>query len=335
MHSQLDVTACLRLDDDAVVESLSRCLTPKLDQLRGKKIVFSREDRKLTPFDGWGLGNSSSDAITTVRPIKESMVVAAVDSSCVKLAETEEGNLYAVKCGIATAYAGRALMHFRMGPVLFYLSESTARESEMEEKLARAVLIDDDLAKRLIRVRAERALQNELAGHFVNSIILVDGSLRSSLFEDKRCNLTRISERCLLRKNTIIGISKGTKLKALERVAAPLLKIPQPAYIQVGVIVKSLIRNSIGSNLMVRLDSNAPVLRADVLGGGDYESLGRLLGNDPVADGYPETLRLAHHISTFTATEMTCLRGHVLNNYQVTELAAGDVRRTLLGSISV
>ena len=59
------------------------------------------------------------------------------------------------------------------------------------------------------------------------------------------------------------------------------------------------------------------------------------MGNDAVSSGYPETLRLAHHISTFTGTELTCLRSHVLNNYDVTELAADDIRRTLLGSISV
>jgi hypothetical protein len=54
-----------------------------------------------------------------------------------------------------------------------------------------------------------------------------------------------------------------------------------------------------------------------------------------VARGYPETLRLAHHISTFTSTEVTCLRSHILNNYDVMELAADDIRRSLLGSIPV
>lgn len=110
--------------------------------------------------------------------------------------------------------------------------------------------------------------------------------------------------------------------------------MPGPAYIEVDMIIKSLIRNTVGSNLMVRLGKSSPVLRADVIGDRG-ESLGRLLGNDPVAGGYPETLRLAHYISTFSGTEMTCLRSHVLNNYDVTELAADDIRRTLLGSISV
>jgi hypothetical protein len=46
-------------------------------------------------------------------------------------------------------------------------------------------------------------------------------------------------------------------------------------------------------------------------------------------------LRLAHHVSTFTYTEISCLRGHVLSNYDVIELASEDIRKTLLGSITV
>ncbi|HKU50384.1 MAG TPA: DNA double-strand break repair nuclease NurA [Nitrososphaera sp.] len=326
----------LSLGDLGVIESVSKCLAPKLDELRGRRIIFSRDDKKLVPHDGWGLkAGQYCGTVTTFRPISENRIVAAVDSSCTKLAETEEGSLYAVKCGIATAIGGRALMHFRIGPFLFYLSESSVRDSELDDRLAKAVLLDDDMAKRLVRVRTERAVQDELAGHLVGSTILVDGSLRASVFEDSQRSIKKISEECVLRRNTLVGISKATRFKPLERASGPLLKVPGPAYIDVDVIVKSLVRNSAGTNLLVRLDGAGPVLRADVVGGSAGESLGRLIGNDPISSGYPETLRLAHHISTFTGTEITCLRSHVLNNYDVTELAADDIRRTLLGSISV
>jgi hypothetical protein len=219
---------------------------------------------------------------------------------------------------------------------LFYLSEKTVHESELEERLSRLVLLDDDLAKRLIRVRVERAVQKEIASNFTNSIILVDGSLKASIFEERDCRISKISESSVLRKNMLVGISKSTKLRALDRASAPLTKVPGPAYIEVEDIIKSLIRNAIGSNLMVKLEkgTSSPILRADIVGD-VRQSLGMLLGNDVVAGGYPETLRLAHHISTFTSTEVTCLRSHILNNYDVTELAAEDIRRTLLGSIPV
>jgi hypothetical protein len=263
------------------------------------------------------------------------MMVAAVDSSCIKVAETEEGSLYAVKCGIATAMSGHALMHFRIGPILFYISESSVRASDLDDKLSKAVLLDDDMAKRLVRVRSERAVQTELASHLVGSTILVDGSLRASVFEDRHHNIRRIAEESVLRKNSVIGLSKSTRFRPLERAGAPLLKVPGPAFIDVDVLVKSLIRNSAGVSAMVRLDCSGPVLRADVIGESKTESLGMLVGNDAISNGYPETLRLAHHISTFTGTEVTCVRSHVLNNYEVTELAADDIRKSLLGSISV
>ena len=316
MATQLNphFNASLSLSDLRIVESVSKCFAAGLDELKGKKIVFNCDDKKMIPVEGWGLRSNpfKASSVTTIHPIHEDALVAAIDSSSFKLAETEEGSLYGIKCGIAMAYAGRALMHFKIGPVLFYLSENSIRESELDERLSRLVLMDDDFAKRLVRVRTERAVQKELASHFTSSIILIDGSLKASVF----------------------GISKATKLKVLDRAAAPLTKVPGPAYIDVDTIIKSMIRNTVGNNSMVKLDKNGPVLRADIVGDRS-ESLGMLLGNDPVAGGYPETLRLAHHISTFSSTEITCLRSHVLNRYDVTELAADDIRSMLLGSISV
>jgi hypothetical protein len=337
MRTQLDQPfSSLSLGDMGVVESVSGCIVPKLDELRGRKIIFSRDDKKLVPRDGWGLkSNPFCCPVTTFRPRHEKTLVAAIDSSCVKMAETEDGSLYAVKCGIATAIDGHALMHFKIGPVLFYLTGSSVKESDLDDRLAKSVLLDDEIAKRLLRVRTERAVQKELTSHLVSSMILVDGSLRGSVFEDRQRSIKKISEDCILRKNTMIGISKATRFRPLERAAAPLLKVPGPAYVDVEMIVKSLVRNSAGSNVMARLDGAGPALRADIIGAGNSECLGRLVGNDAISSGYPETLRLAHHISTFTGTEITCLRSHVLNSYEVIELAADDIRRTLLGSISV
>jgi hypothetical protein len=104
----------------------------------------------------------------------------------------------------------------------------------------------------------------------------------------------------------------------------------------IEMIIQSLSRSTIGNNLLVKLgNNNSPVLRADIVcPAGDIDnSIGKLLTNDSMAGGYPETLRLAHHVSTFSNTEIACLRGHLLSNYDVTELPSEDIRKTLLGSI--
>jgi hypothetical protein len=134
----------------------------------------------------------------------------------------------------------------------------------------------------------------------------------------------------------LLGISKNTSFKPLDKVSAPLTKINEAAYIDIDVIIQSLSRSTIGNNLLVKLGNNdCPILRADIIcPKGDIDnSIGKLLANDSMDGGYPETLRLAHHVSTFTNTEISCLRGHLLSNYNMTELQPEDIRKTLLGSI--
>jgi hypothetical protein len=319
-----------------LAKSVGICLGSRLERLQGKKVIFSDEERSIVPIDGWGTRSNPycATTITTMAPLMENTIIASVDSSSIQVAETEEGALYGVKCGIALAFGGHSLMHFKIGPILFYLTEEAAKDSKLDSRLAKLVLLDGDYAKRLLRVRVERAVQTELSAHLVGSVLLVDGSLRSSIFEDQDNSMAKIAENCTLYRNKLVGISKSTKFKILDRISAPLAKVPSPAFIEVGIVIKSLVRNSIGSNLLVKFERSSPVLRADVVGNCE-ESLGRILGNDSVARGYPETLRLAHHISTFTATEVTCLKSHILTKYDVTELATEDIRRTLLSSISV
>lgn len=133
-----------------------------------------------------------------------------------------------------------------------------------------------------------------------------------------------------------MGISKSTSFKLLDKISAPLTKINEAAYTDIYVIIKSLSRNTLGTNLLAKFGSNdSPILRTDIIcpKGNIDNSIGKLLTNDSMAGGYPETLRLAHHVSTFSNTEISCLRGHLLSNYDVTELPSEDIRRTLLGSI--
>ena len=71
-------------------------------------------------------------------------------------------------------------------------------------------------------MRVERAVQKGIASHFTNSIILVDGSLKASIFEERDHSIRKISESSVLRKNMLVGISKSTRLKALDRAAGSI-----------------------------------------------------------------------------------------------------------------
>lgn len=322
-------------------QSLGHCLSSHLQELlKGKKIIFNSEDKNLIPVDGWGIRNIPycTTPLTTIQPRMDNTTICAVDSSTIQLAETEDGTLYGVKSGVVLSIGAQASIHFKIGPILFYLSEETIGHSQLDHRLAKLILIDSDFAKRLIRIRVERVIQMELSNNFSKSVILIDGSLKSSLFEEKDQSIKNVAENCILKQNSMIGISKSSKLRIIDRVCTPLTKIQGPAYMDVNLIIKSLVRNTVGDNLIAKFGNhNSPTLRVDVVSSNSDkdEALGKLLGNDSIACGYPETLRLAHHVSTFSSTEISCLRGHVLSNYDVTELASKDIRKTLLGSISV
>jgi hypothetical protein len=321
--------------------SVSQCLSSEFSSFLCKKqIIFSNGEKRLAPINGWSSSSKHPyTTITTIHPLQENTTILAIDSSSIQIAETDEGILYAVKSGITTAFRGQTQTHFKIGPMLFYLSEDTLKHSELDHRIAKLVLFDSESAKRLIRVRVERAIQLELSRRFSSAILLVDGSLRSSVFENREQTLKKVVENCSLYKNAIVGISKSTKLRILDKISLPLTKIKGPCYMDIELIIKSLIRNTVGDSLLVKFGNSytSPILRADIatVGGDRDRSLGRVLGNDSIARGYPETLQLAHHISTFTSTEISCLKSHVLNNYDVTELASEDIRKKLLGSIPI
>ena len=308
--------------------------------LNGKKIVFSCYEKNHVPLGGWGIrcNPGCERTIKPIRPVNEAALSSPQSiPGSIRIAETEDGSLYAIKSGIAFAINGHAIMHFKIGPVLVYLNKETIRTSELDHRLAKLVLFDGESARRLIRLRVERAIQIKLSSHFIKSIIVVDGALKSSPFENKNQSITTVAENCSVRKNVLLGISKSTSFKLLlDRVSAPLTNINEAAYMDIEMIIQSLSRSTIGNNLLVKLgNNNSPILRADIVcPEGDIDnSIGKLLTNDSMGRGYPETLSLAHHVSTFSNTEIACLRGHLLSNYDVTDLPSEDIRQTLLGSI--
>jgi hypothetical protein len=311
-------------------KAINAVLEPKLDALVGKQVLFSSDEKEYSPMEGWEPKNHFPN-INTIKVIDEPTTVAAIDSSSMFIGETAEGMIYSAKCGLALACKGKPVMHFKIGPMLFYINDDIVSSSTIDEKLWKFVLFDTATAKRMIRVRIERIMQNEMCRLLTNAIILVDGSLKRSVFEDEQNTFNSILRNCEANENQLVGISKTTRLKVLDQLAPSLMRNGDTCYIDVSSIVKSLVSNVIGTPLLAKLGNDGLVLRIDVLND-PSESLGRLVANDVIANGYPETLRLAHHVSIFTRTDVTCLKGFILSRFGVKEMMCEDVRRTLLGA---
>ncbi|HEX9317977.1 MAG TPA: hypothetical protein VF884_03480 [Nitrososphaeraceae archaeon] len=305
--------------------------------LKGKNIVFTPNDRTRVPINGWKKEYQDNNfPLRAIAIVSNPTIVTGIDSSCIKIAETEEGTIYAIKCGIVFCISFEIVLHFKIGPLLLYLTEASLSDSELDSRLVKIVSFDSDVARRMIRINTERLIQFELAKILHDSVILVDGILKVSPFENRNYNLKRIIENCVLHNNSIVGIGKSTKFKILDTVSGNLRKLNGPGVLDVSLIVKSLVRNVLGFNTLVKFAENTLMLRADIVEKDIYDvanSLGKILGNDPIPSGYPECLSLAHHISCFSNTEIAGIRGHILRNYDVVELASQDVRTNLLGSI--
>jgi hypothetical protein len=61
------------------------------------------------------------------------------------------------------------------------------------------------------------------------------------------------------------------------------------------------------------------------------EAVERLLGNDLVSQSYPETLRLAHILCTFTANEVLAMQHFITRRYGLQIINRPDMHRLLFG----
>jgi len=61
------------------------------------------------------------------------------------------------------------------------------------------------------------------------------------------------------------------------------------------------------------------------------EAVEKLLGNDIILQSYPETLRLAHILCTFTANEVIAMQHFIARKYGLKIINRPDMHRLLFG----
>jgi hypothetical protein len=75
-----------------------------------------------------------------------------------------------------------------------------------------------------------------------------------------------------------------------------------------------------------RLDSDKKIPKLEAV-----KAVEKLLGNDLVPQSYPETLRLAHIYSTFTANEVIGIQRYLTQQCQIKLISRPNIRRLLFG----
>jgi hypothetical protein len=286
-------------------------------ELSGKAFVFSRYGRELYPYF------EATDAELVpgcIFPIKEGRPIASVDSTCVLVGEAAQGALYAARTAVGISFEGSLRRFFRLGPILVYANSSgmSGLLSHVPSSELDLLLSDRAVAERFIRNTVERRVIEALSAGEGRTIVMSDGSLKHPMSQ-LSASLVRRSAR------SMVGFSKSSNLILSEEVVGALSKATRPSY-------HPLDRGPV-STVLAKFTSDGLVFRLDISGAeAPEETLGSILWNDAFASGYPDSLKVAHHLSVFSKADDQAIKAFVAKRFRVRQLQTFPLRKIALGS---
>jgi len=291
-----------------LIEDLDREFTHLLD-LKDCQLIFDEDEEDMIPL----FFEDKDVEIKKVQLLPIKSWVAAVDSTCIKLATTNKGNIFALRATIVFSH-NKNKKFFRIGPYLLHIK---AKEEFFSS--------ERNLLTQILRLRIERKLQKFLAENLEKSVIIIDGSLKYSIFEPKPYNLKEIFKEAKGKGNLIVGISKKSNLLHLQRLISYLHKCEESPSLIVFPKREEL---SLGQITLTKFTKFGVPLRVDYQDALDL-SLSILLNNEDFYLGYPESLNLAHRLSIFTSLELLTLKCYVIKKGAI-EVPSYNLRRLVL-----
>ncbi|MBX5328773.1 MAG: hypothetical protein QHH18_05385 [Candidatus Bathyarchaeota archaeon] len=279
----------------------------------------------------------------TLKPNRTPTTIAAVDTSNIKIGETPTGIIAAVR-GAALWKQNKHYHYTRLGPFIFHITEENKRQ--LYQTLANAYLDTNNtihayplnltqMPNRIANL-LEKWLQTTLTKTLTNSLILLDGSLTAGTPDTPTPLMKETLINARKRNNTVLAFSKMTNLRAngyLITDALPphtppyILETygfkPKPPTVLLGEVYVAKLTNG---NYAFRLDIDKEIPHEQKI-----ESVQKLLGNDHLQQSYPETLRLAHILCTFTANEVIAMQHFTTRHYNLKIVNRPDMHRLLFG----
>ena len=281
----------------------------------GEEVAFVSEDEQ----EKWTKAHSIAPKYPTDNQ------VVAIDSTSVTLGQLPDGLVGAVRASIIIKPPGKMDHSLeRYGPYLVPVTNQN--KDQIYRTTYKAVYRKEtnihapDCFKTLDRVRnlLERHIQLEVAKHYSNSLILIDGSLIGGTVADPRVVMRKIVDDSASNENAIVAISKSTGL-TLQQTKRNILSLLEgvhgPCYVEgikdhitqekeryLGDIYVSKL-TPLGEPFRVDIPENTRVPHSEI-----FSQVAGLAGDY----GYPEELRLAH---------MTC----VLSSIEIVELQSAAI----------
>jgi hypothetical protein len=287
--------------------------------------------------------------IVQLRPLKEDTPVVAVDVSSIRIGETNTGIIIAIRGAIIWKNK-QQYRYLRIGPFPFHITEENKAEIY---QLFRQYSLDANenssphttgSAPNLLHMQArmttllERWLQMSIATQSRNSIILWDGSLVAGTSDSPTHIVTQLLETARNRLNAVLAFSKITRIRLsghrltdlVEKSTAPCLLEMDGYPVAPSNVIQFLgnvyVAKLTQGNCSFRLDVDRQLTHEQTI-----EAIQRLLANDRLSESYPETLRLAHIYSTFTANEVIAIKRLLAQMHGIKTVTRPNIRRLLFG----
>jgi hypothetical protein len=277
-------------------------------------------------------------------PRTQETLITAVDTSTIKIGETSTGIIIAVR-GATIWKQNRAYRYTRLGPFIFHITEDNKKEvfnslerSYFNTQYATNHQAAPNLLQMPMRMASllERWLQTMLAKTATDGLILFDGSLTSGTIDTPVQRMREILSTARRNGNTVLAFSKATSLRVNGYLITDLLPERDPPYLleTTGLRFKPPII-LLGDVYVARLNKANLAFRLDIdreiPTQSRMEAVEKLVGNDVFQQSYPETLRLAHILCTFTANEVLAIQHFITRKHGIQIINRPDMHRLLFG----
>ncbi len=259
-------------------------------------------------------------------------LLAAIDSTSIHIGNFNLGSIFSSRITIVFSYNKKILDYVRLGPIITLINENTVNSFSDNSYVKNMLLSHDDFVETYIRNTLEFNICSKLFTLLNNSIILIDGCLHS--YNEQIIN--NLVNKNLDNENNLIAISKTSKNKSILTLSDALSLIDKAPIFIDATDKKNLLLNKHVKILITKLSNDNLIFRTDILSNNSKHCanlLSKLLSNDMFSKGYPDSLRLAHHLSIFNKLDIISIKILLKKKFGVNFDYNYGRRNTILGSI--
>jgi hypothetical protein len=318
-----------------------------LKQVRNQSIQLNQSPQQINTFTDMEIQPTTlhikSNPLALI-PKSQETLVAAVDTSTIRIGETNKGIIVATR-GATIWKQNKNYKYIRLGPFIFHITEenkktvyTTLEKAYFNTQIPANYQQVPNLLQMPARLASllERWLQTTLAKSVDHGLILFDGSLTSGTLDTPIQRMKEILDYARKNRNVVLAFSKATTLRANGYLITEQLPDKNPPYllettglhprpptVLLGDIYVARFNKA---NYAFRMDIDREIPIPNRI-----EAVEKLLGNDFFQQSYPESLRLAHILCTFTANEVLAMQHLITRRYGIQMINRPDMHKLLFG----